>query len=131
MEHPVRMLAEGAADGTPDAEDCHTCAAVWDNLFVSRVNQALERACRDDLSQDRLPEAWVGEARKAFLTRNAPALPMETLCLCDPEGNGHVMDSRCFADHFNALAGTTQENHMELQHHRHLLDDIRSAFKAK
>jgi len=41
------------------------------------------------------------------------------------------MDSRCFADHFNALAGTTQANHMELQHHRHLLDDIRSAFNVE
>jgi len=88
MEHPVRMLAEGAADGTPDAEDCHACAAVWDNLFVSWLNQALERACRDDLSQDHCNCQKLGSAkpeRRSSLATLQPCQWKHSICVTPKE----------------------------------------------
>jgi len=79
---------------------------------------------------------WASESRKAFLSRNPPGLPIETFPLCGgATSNLHVkgilMDARCFADHFNAIASTTHAMHMEQQQMKHMLDDLRNAFNKK
>jgi len=127
MSHPFAKLVEGIFDDTP--QDRFTCSAVRDNLFISRVDQALEKTCGQD--RDSMFRSWISEARKAFLSRNAPGLPIETFPLYGGDGKGFMMDTRCFTDHFNALASTAQANHMELQQQRHTLNDIRNALTTE
>ncbi|CAB9508633.1 expressed unknown protein [Seminavis robusta] len=129
QSHPFSKLVEGlSTDGIP--ED-YSCSSVRDNLFLSRVNQALEKAVGND--RDLIFSNWVGEARRAFLSRNAPGLPIGTFPLYggDPGGRGILMDTRCFTDHFNALASIAQANHMRLQSLEHKVNDIRSAFNVE
>ena len=99
-----------------------------DNPFICRVNQALEKVDGGEI----FPH-WVSESQKAFLSRNLPGLPTETFPLHgsatpDLSGEGMLMDARCFTDHFNAIASTTQAMHMEQQQTKHMLNDLRSAF---
>jgi hypothetical protein len=134
QSHPFTRLVE---EHHPDAEvDQYTCSAVRDNLFISRINQAIQKAIdldEFDLQFQNPLHNWCKEARKAFISRNAPGLPIETFRLygIDPNGRGILMDTRNLIDHFNALASVAQANHMELQHHRHLLNDIRSAINVE
>lgn len=128
QSHPFAKLVEGFLDdGVP--QDCCTCSTVWDNLFLSRLDQALEKACGCD--RDRMFSNWVSEARKAFLSRNAPGPPTEPFRFCGGDSHDILMDPRCFTDHFNAVASTAQANHMELQHHRHPLNDILNGFNVE
>ena len=139
QSHPFTRLVEGFNEcGIPS--DSNTCSAVRDNIFLSCVNQALEKACAidcydDDLNckDDLMFGKWCNEARQAFLSRNAPGLPVETFCLCgdDADGRGILMDTRTLIDHFNAFASVVQANHMELQRQRHVLNDIRNAFNVE
>ncbi|KAG7356501.1 hypothetical protein IV203_001187 [Nitzschia inconspicua] len=102
--------------------------------------RALEKACDNDdydddlhFKDDLMFVKWCGEARQAFLSRNAPGLPVETFRLYgdDPDGRGILMDTRTLIDHFNALASVAQANHMELQRQRRVLNDIRNAFNVE
>jgi hypothetical protein len=128
QSHPFTKLVECLPDPFPN--DDYTCTAIRDNLFISRVNQALEKV-NGDLNE-LVFSKWVCEARKAFLSRNAPGLPIETFRVYGGEpGRGILMDTRTLIDHFNALASVVQANHMELQHQRHVLNDIQNAFNVE
>ena len=117
----------------PDAEEEEpfTCTSVRDNLFLSLIDQALAKAHADPMGTKF--SKWVREAKRAFLTRNAPALPIKTIPLYGgPLGiEGILMDTRCLVDHYNQLASIAQTNHMELQHQKHTLNDIRNAFNVE
>jgi hypothetical protein len=131
QSHPFTKLVETHPDAEPMfVEDRYTCSSVRDNIFINRINQALEKACGGN---DLMFTKWVCEARKAFLSRNAPGLPIEAFPLYggSADGRGILMDTRCFTDHFNALASVAHANHMELQQHRHTLNDIRNAFNVE
>jgi len=83
---------------------------------------------------DSLFPSWIEETRQAFLSRNAPGIPIENFSLYGGSasyGKKILVDPRCFTDHFNALASVAQANHMELQHQRHTLNDIRNAFNVE
>lgn len=101
--------------------------ALRDNPFLCRVNQALSKAEADEWFP-----SWITEARKSFIARNLPALPIQTFQLygATPD-EGITMDPRCFTDHFNVLASITQSIHMEQQRHRHILNDLQSAFNRE
>ena len=80
-------------------------STVRESLFLSRINQALERVCRyDDLDQHHLFSSWCKEARKFFLKgSNAVALPTETILRYGGDINDVTLDARCFIDHLNTL----------------------------
>jgi len=100
-----------------------TCLTLHDNPFICRVNQALAKADADEWFS-----SWVAEARKSFMCRNLPALPIQTFHLCGARPDeGTTMDPRCFTDHFDTLATLVKANHMELQRHQHMLNDLQSA----
>ena len=133
QSHPFSRLVEDC-----DGNDHHTCSSVRDNLFICRVNRALLKVGGVPNSQDSLDSfthefsSWVREARRAFAARNAPGLPIEVLRSYDASfGKRFLMDTRCLVDHFNALASVAQASHMELQHQRHMLNDIRQAFNVE
>jgi hypothetical protein len=73
-------------DDTQDNRDrTFTCSSVRDHLFFCRIDQALEKAgvCRGMLGN------WILKARKAFLSRNIPGIPIDKLSLYGGEnGNG-------------------------------------------
>jgi len=108
-----------------DADFDANTSSLRDHLFLCRVNQALEKArvCKDMFGN------WIVEARRAFLSRNIPGIPIGKFSLYDggKDGNPILMDPRCFVDHFNALALVTQSIHMDLQHQKHMLNDIRKS----
>lgn len=134
--HPYTRLVETHPDPVC-GDDPYTFSAVRDNLFISRVEQAWQRVTGvnpDELHgmffDNPFPD-WCREARKAFLSRNAPALPITTHSYYGGNSKDILLDTRNLIDHFNALASIAQANHMELQHHRHILNDIRSAINVE
>jgi hypothetical protein len=66
------------------------------------------------------------EARQAFLSRNIPGIPIEQFPQYGRDGKEIMMDPRCFIDHFNTLATTTQSIYMEMQNQKHAINDIRN-----
>ncbi|KAG7352076.1 hypothetical protein IV203_008124 [Nitzschia inconspicua] len=131
QSHPFARLVEGFLDEFGTVEDRYTCSAVRYNLLISRVNQALEKVCDDNSSL--VFSKWIHQTRRSFLTRHSPGLPIETFRLygVEPDGRGILMDTRTFIDHFNAVASIAQANHMKLQQHRHMLNDILQAFNVE
>ena len=126
MNHPYAQMVEGLYG------EEHTCSAIQDNLFISSIEEMVNEVCQPQgLSQDSKFRNWINEARKGFLSRNAPSLPIETFPLYDGDGTAFMMDTRCFTDHFNALATYTQSNHLQLQHCKHMLNDIQHTLSTE
>ncbi|CAB9527068.1 expressed unknown protein [Seminavis robusta] len=118
--HPLAKLVED------DVSQGFTSSTVRDNPFLCRIHQALVKAHAEDLLSH-----WTDKARKAFLARNMPALPIENFSLYGSTliGNQILIDPRCFVDHFNALASVTQSIHMNVQRQQHMLNDMRNAIQ--
>jgi hypothetical protein len=100
---------------------------VGNHLFVCRVKQALEKvgACST------MFENWQLNARTAFMSRNIPGIPIEKFPLYGGNIEDIRMDPRCFVDHFNALASVTQCIQLELQHQKHLINDLRASSRVE
>ncbi|CAB9513877.1 expressed unknown protein [Seminavis robusta] len=118
--HPLAKLVED------DVSQGFTSSTVRDNPFLCRIHQALVKVHAEDLLS-----SWTDEARKAFLARNMPGLPIENFSLYGGAsiGNQILIDPRCFVDHFNALASVTQSIHMNVQRQQHMLNDMRNAIQ--
>ena len=101
---------------------------VKENLFLSRLAQALAKVNDEEWNDKHILAYWKDEATEAFLSRNGNAIPIQMFPLYKTTGPTTIpnftMDSRCFVDHFNELASVTRSNQMELQRHRHLLNDM-------
>lgn len=133
QSHPYAKIGMDENEIRPDEapvslDERLVCSSVRDNPFICRVNQALEKACGTEMFHN-----WIKESQKAFLSRNAPSLPIEIFPLYSGDATGReiLIDPRCFVDHVNAIASIVQVNHMELQRHRHMLNDIRNAFNVE
>jgi hypothetical protein len=116
-----QTLSHDNDDGLYGPKDEPAC--LRNNVFLCRIHQALEMADAEDW----LPE-WKEKTRNAFISRNAPALPIQTFQLYGVKPDeGITMDPRTFTDHYNMLASVAQSNHAELQRQRHALNDAQSA----
>jgi hypothetical protein len=96
--------------------------SIQDHLFIRRIERALEKAGVDKSIFNK----WTSCARNAFLSRNLPGIPIEKFSLYggDSAKGKVLMDPRCFVDHFNALASTTQSTHILVHQLRHQLNDV-------
>ena len=84
QSHPFARLVESR----PNVETGHrySCSTVEDNLFVIKIDRALELACGEDIEDDLRDiysvrdeaqstfRRWKSEVRKAFFTRNGAGI---------------------------------------------------------
>lgn len=136
--HPEATLNVETHPGTLYDTDV-TNSSLRNHLFVRRVEQAMEKAGVCEV----MFGSWKRLASKAFLSRNIPGIPIEKFPLYGggenakktlyggANGNGILMDPRCFVDHFNALASVTQSINMKLQQQQHMINDIHRTLGAE
>lgn len=96
----------------------HEYTTIRNNLFVCRVERALEKAGVDKC----IFNDWCKCARSAFIERNLIAIP--DLSLYGGNNKRIMMDPRCFIDHMNSIAALAQSNHHVIQQLRRQLNDM-------
>ncbi|CAB9507712.1 hypothetical protein (Partial), partial [Seminavis robusta] len=108
-------------------------SSVQESLFLSRINQALDRACRYyKLDPDNLWSSWCKEAKKGFLKgSNTVGLPTPAILRYGGDVNNVMMDSRCLIDHINNVISIGHVNNSQLLQNKNKLNDIHHALTVQ
>ncbi|CAB9515703.1 unknown protein [Seminavis robusta] len=108
-------------------------SSVRESLFLSRINQALDRACRYyKLDPDNLWSSWCKEAKKGFLKgSNTVGLPTPAILRYGGDVNNVMVDSRCLIDHINNVISIGHVNNSQLLQNKNKLNDIHHALTVQ
>ena len=142
--HPFAQLVETAPGDFGNCEDRYSCSSVEDNLFVIKVDRALELACGDDIEEElrdlhsvrdearTMLRRWTSQERKAFFSRNGAGVGRYAMALYDADPKTkYLIDSRLLGDKLECLISTVQSMHMEQQNQRHILNDLLQGFNVE